>query len=158
MIDSDEIHARLLAGPGSTAADLAFSLVAEVRRLQKENRKLRDVLEWVNVQCPSKCSGVCDAALRGDLSKVEGEDMSEKTTNAVVHPKHYNSGSIEVITAIEDWQLNFSCGNVVKYVVRAPHKGKHLEDLRKAREYLDFEIARVERLEQVALLPAKGNK
>ncbi len=104
------------------------------------------------------CVANAERIERGDHFKSEGEDMSEKTTNAVVHPKHYNSGSIEVITAIEDWQLNFSCGNVVKYVVRAPHKGKHLEDLRKAREYLDFEIARVERLEQVALLPAKGNK
>lgn len=37
--------------------------VAEVEQLRSENRKLRDVLEWVNVQCPGKCSGVCDAAL-----------------------------------------------------------------------------------------------
>ena len=32
--------------------------------LRAENRKLRDVLEWVNNQCPGKCAGVCDAALR----------------------------------------------------------------------------------------------
>ena len=62
----DEIHARLLAVPGSTAADVAFSLVAEVKRLKEENGKLRDVLEWVNVQCPGPCAGVCDAALRGE--------------------------------------------------------------------------------------------
>jgi len=34
--------------------------------LRAENRKLRDVLEWVNTQCPGKCAGVCDAALRGE--------------------------------------------------------------------------------------------
>jgi len=37
---------------------------AEAERLREENRKLREVLEWVNNQCPGKCAGVCDAALR----------------------------------------------------------------------------------------------
>jgi hypothetical protein len=68
-------------------------------------------------------------------------------SDTVQHPKHYNTGTIEVITVIEDWSLNFNTGNVVKYLARAPHKGKHLEDLQKAREYLDFEIARVQRRE-----------
>jgi len=63
----------------------------------------------------------------------------------VAHPTHYNAGTIEVITVIEDWNLNFNEGNVIKYVARARHKGAHLEDLKKARQYLDFEIARVER-------------
>jgi hypothetical protein len=66
-------------------------------------------------------------------------------SDTVRHPKHYNTGTIEVINVIEDWRLNFNEGNVLKYLARAPHKGKHLEDLQKAREYLDFEIARVQR-------------
>ncbi len=45
---------------------------AEAERLREENRKLRDVLEWVNTQCPGKCAGVCDAALRGEHRR-EGE-------------------------------------------------------------------------------------
>jgi hypothetical protein len=36
----------------------------ELRTRETENRKLRDVLEWVNTQCPGKCAGVCDEALR----------------------------------------------------------------------------------------------
>lgn len=36
--------------------------------------------------------------------------------------------------------LGFCLGNVVKYVLRADYKGKPLEDLRKARNYLDIEI------------------
>ena len=67
------------------------------------------------------------------------------TTNPVEHPSHYNAGSIEVIAVIEDWNLNFNEGNIVKYVARARRKGKHLEDLQKARQYIDFEIARVQR-------------
>lgn len=38
----------------------------EVGRLRAENRKLGDVLEWINNQCPGKCAGACDAALRGE--------------------------------------------------------------------------------------------
>ena len=56
--------------------------------------------------------------------------------SAIDHPNHYNVGSIEVIDAIEDWCLGFHLGNVVKYIARAPHKGKLREDLEKARWYL----------------------
>lgn len=59
-------------------------------------------------------------------------------------PKHYNFGSIEVIDAIEDWDLGFHAGNVVKYVARYRHKNG-LEDLRKARWYLDRLIQNLEK-------------
>ena len=55
----------------------------------------------------------------------------------VDHPAHYNQGRFEVIDVIEDWDLNFCEGNVVKYVARHRHKGEPLEDLRKARWYID---------------------
>ena len=57
---------------------------------------------------------------------------------------HYNTGSIEVIDAIEAWELNFSLGSVVKYVARAGRKDreKHVEDLEKARYYIEREIKR----------------
>lgn len=61
------------------------------------------------------------------------------------HPPHYNAGSIEVIDAIEAWGLDFRLGNVVKYVARAAHKGQQLADLKKARWYLEREIARLEK-------------
>lgn len=55
----------------------------------------------------------------------------------VDHPDHYNQGRIEVIDAIEDWDLNFCEGNVVKYVARHRHKNEPLEDLKKAKWYLE---------------------
>lgn len=58
----------------------------------------------------------------------------------VDHPKHYTFGKIEVIDTIEDWQLGFHEGNVVKYVARAKHKGNELEDLKKAAWYLNRRI------------------
>ena len=64
-------------------------------------------------------------------------------------PPHYTLGKIEVIDFIEDKELNFNLGNVVKYVARAGHKkssgksldAKALEDLKKAQWYLNREIA-----------------
>lgn len=64
-------------------------------------------------------------------------------SNMVDHPAHYNKGKIEVIDFIEDQQLPYHLGNVVKYVARAGYKGDKLEDLKKARWYLDRYINEV---------------
>lgn len=63
--------------------------------------------------------------------------------DAVNHPSHYTRGKIEVIDFIEDQQLPYHLGNVVKYVARAGYKGDKLEDLKKARWYLDRYINEV---------------
>jgi hypothetical protein len=62
----------------------------------------------------------------------------------VNRPAHYNFGGLQPIEAIEKWGLGFCLGNAVKYIARHAHKGSPLEDLRKARWYLDREIARLE--------------
>lgn len=70
-------------------------------------------------------------------------------TDIINHPPHYTLGKIEVIDFIEDKELNFNLGNVIKYVARAGHKkssgksvdAKALEDLKKAQWYLNREIA-----------------
>ena len=59
------------------------------------------------------------------------------------HPSHYTRGNIEVIDFIEDQQLPYHLGNVIKYIARAGHKGDKLEDLKKARWYLDRYINEV---------------
>lgn len=66
--------------------------------------------------------------------------------DAVNHPAHYNSGKIEVIEAIEDWELPYHRGNAVKYLVRAGRKdpSKEIEDLRKAVWYINREIELLE--------------
>jgi hypothetical protein len=64
--------------------------------------------------------------------------------NIVNHPSHYNQGKIEVIDAIEDWNLDFHAGNVVKYVARSRHKGNYLLDLKKALWYLQRAISKAE--------------
>jgi len=62
----------------------------------------------------------------------------------VNHPPHYTTGRIEVADYIADQGLDFFAGNVVKYVSRHKHKGHPLEDLRKARWYLDYAIKQME--------------
>ena len=81
----------------------------------------------------------------------------EERTDAVEHPKHYTnlkvwatrpiSGedvfvTLECIELVEALKLGFHLGNVQKYLFRAGRsdgraKGAVLEDLKKARWYLD---------------------
>ncbi|AFN37747.1 WhiB [Mycobacterium phage MacnCheese] len=72
--------------------------------------------------------------------------------DAVEHPSHYTSSKaackgcgrpIECIDIVE--HMGYSLGNVTKYVWRCDLKFDAIEDLRKARQYLDFEIAKRER-------------
>lgn len=67
----------------------------------------------------------------------------------VNHPKHYNShpSGVEAITITE--HMNFNVGNAMKYLWRSDHKNG-LEDLAKARWYIDREIKRLETSQSVA--------
>lgn len=60
--------------------------------------------------------------------------------DVVNHPPHYKVGGIETIDFIEAKGLDYNLGNVVKYVTRADHKGNKIQDLEKARWYLDRAI------------------
>lgn len=56
-------------------------------------------------------------------------------------PAHYVEGRThEPIDVIEDWELGYCLGQVIKYVSRAGRKGDALEDLRKAEFYLQRQI------------------
>lgn len=75
-----------------------------------------------------------------------------KTYDVVNNPSHYTDSKIEVIDYIEDKRLGFCLGNVIKYVSRAGKKmdsdksaiDKEIEDLKKARWYLDRRIFELE--------------
>lgn len=62
----------------------------------------------------------------------------------VKEPAHYANYNIQPIDAIASWGLDFDCGNVVKYIVRAEHKGTMLQDYYKALEYLQHKIKTIE--------------
>ncbi len=64
----------------------------------------------------------------------------------VSHPPHYTFGKYEVIDVLQDWfPTNPLLWQVGKYIARAERKGKQLEDLQKAKFYLEREIARLDK-------------
>jgi len=66
--------------------------------------------------------------------------MPDEEPDLVNHPPHYTShpSGVECIQITE--HMGFCLGNAVKYIWRADLKGKSIEDLRKARFYIDREI------------------
>lgn len=88
-----------------------------------------------------------------DLVNVSKEFAEKsKIKEAVKHPKHYQGiKGLEVFTVMENFIPKYEdsfdgylAGNILKYVLRAPSKGKMLEDLKKAKEHLDLLIERAE--------------
>lgn len=73
------------------------------------------------------------------------EEFNDKPTgrDMVNHPPHYNEhpSGVECIQIVE--HMNFCRGNAVKYIWRAGEKGDPIEDLKKARWYIDREIERL---------------
>lgn len=72
------------------------------------------------------------------------------TLDMVNSPKHYTEGGIEtwefVLAKLGPMGTVWYCmGNAIKYLSRAPYKGKFIEDVKKARWYLDRMIEILER-------------
>jgi len=70
-------------------------------------------------------------------------------TDPINHPAHYNINAfgeqaIETYDYINSWKMGYAEGNVIKYVSRHKYKGKALQDLKKARWYLDKLIKELE--------------
>jgi hypothetical protein len=64
----------------------------------------------------------------------------------VNHPAHYGGANndYETIKVIEAWQLDFCLGNALKYISRAGKKEDMIQDLKKAKWYIDRKIYQFE--------------
>jgi hypothetical protein len=71
--------------------------------------------------------------LQGTVDRSPEADM-------VNSPPHYTAGGVETIDFIEAKGLNYNLGNAVKYITRAGLKGDRVEDLKKAKWYIEREI------------------
>lgn len=92
-----------------------------------------------------------------DQFLIQVDVQRQHVVASVDHPTHYGGADnpYEAIKVIEAWSLGFCLGNAVKYICRAGKKHKagvpqddlkaKLEDLKKARWYLDREIQNLER-------------
>lgn len=84
-----------------------------------------------------------DDATPEEWAEVQKNLYSEAKVDEVNQPQHYNSGTIECIEYIKDSAESIAqyegylAGNVKKYLHRCPYKNKKLQDLQKARWYLD---------------------
>ena len=96
-----------------------------------------------NIYLEEDCSWCTE---KGNILFVDGEyaeiiSYKEETKK----PKHYKTDSIDVIDFCKIYDLNFNAGNIVKYICRAGKKGDRLEDLYKAKDYLEREIKHYEK-------------
>ncbi len=84
---------------------------------------------------------------RGKSALIKPSLPVQPKLEAIDHPAHYGGADnpYEAIKVIEAWQLGFHLGNTVKYISRAGKKDDRLKDLKKARWYLDREIANLEK-------------
>ena len=78
--------------------------------------------------------------------------MTEFPCDSVDHPLHYTKGKYETIDVIEDIIQHYDdiivaslVWQVLKYLSRAPLKGDQLQDLHKAKWYLERAIKTAER-------------
>lgn len=106
------------------------------------NRDRVETLRCVGIQ---NCDSYVPMDGCSDNLNVDPETLSEKF-DPVSHPSHYTEGrTYEPKDVIRDWDLNFNLGSALKYISRAGRKDDILQDLKKARQFLDFEIEYLEK-------------
>ena len=87
----------------------------------------------------------------GKESETKEEKVESKSEDMVNHPSHYTYGGVECIDAItsalssyEDSVDSWLVGQVIKYLWRAPLKGKYEEDIKKAQFYLNRLVEKID--------------
>lgn len=91
---------------------------------------------------PGGCPGCVFYEKRKYLNSNKSQD-----DGLITHPSHYCDGrKYEPIKVIQDWNLDFALGSALKYIARAGRKpgNSKMQDLLKAKQYLDFEIENLE--------------
>lgn len=107
-----------------------------------------DAVEVKDWKCAEPGLGLCGGGKLKLEANLCQETKCHEPKEAVNHPDHYGgkNNPYEARKVIRAWKLGFNLGNVVKYISRAGKKdpAKLIEDLKKARFYLDDEIAALE--------------
>lgn len=90
----------------------------------------------------SLCSYMGSGCMPGRIIWKRSEAFDRAQPDTVNHPPHYTQhpSGIECIQITE--HMGFNLGNAVKYIWRADLKDNAIEDLKKARWYIDRELKR----------------
>ena len=103
-----------------------------------------DVFEVIHTDDVNDVEVRSDVGVWWDINEACLELVTDSTPT---DPDHYKRGGIEPIDYIEaqGWGEGFNRGNAVKYITRAGYKNPEteVEDLEKAKVYIDKEITRV---------------
>lgn len=132
------------------------SVSAKIRALLEAGKSVKEIAAKLKVkpaavyqtryQMAKSEKAVRDQIVKdmGGLGQVDEKAVHEVLAtpvhDPVNHPKHYTTGKIETIDYIDAKGFNYCLGNAIKYVSRAPHKGKYVEDLKKAVWYINHAI------------------
>lgn len=90
---------------------------------KSDHDKMADRIQASVAELEPTMTEAIDAALSARESQVGGN--------------HYKKFKIQPWDVIDEYGLTFYAGNALKYLLRAGRKGVALEDLKKARHYLD---------------------
>lgn len=113
-----------------------------VKAKSKMGRKTAGDKFKQSVLAASDVSMVMATQIKELTAKIDSEpQIYGQSIDLINQPPHYTKGGIETIDFIEAKDLNYNLGNVVKYVSRSGLKGTRIEDLKKAKWYLEREIS-----------------
>ena len=91
----------------------------------------------------------------------DGQSSSGQSDEAVDHPAHYGGAGnpYEHRLVARAWGLSYALGSATKYICRAGKKGgaDPVTDLRKARFWIEDEIARLEEERRQRATAAEGS-
>jgi predicted DNA-binding protein YlxM (UPF0122 family) len=123
---------------GKRPGDIANRL--NVSQSYVYNIKKQTLKEWT--EDSEKVDEVVEEQEKDDLIPSISESQDDDMINS---PHHYTAGGVETIDFIEAKGLGYHLGNVVKYVSRSQFKDNRIEDLMKAKWYLERAIEQLEK-------------
>ena len=143
MANLNLVDTKLGVNKGKGRKPILFkkSMVNALKDLTpKELNELANIVDDTREQFENNFSKTESVvSITTDIDSVVDEDCKKYEytyAQTVDHPHHYNKTQLEVIDAIDVWGLDFSEGNVVKYLLRAKHKKNAKEDLEKCLWYV----------------------
>jgi len=137
--DSPHIRIRDVALLFDITYAQAYALNKEVNPKPKPKKKPA-TKKKVAAKPPVERKAVTIEMMESLVNEFKEPLCNEYSVDMVNRPPHYTQGGIETIDFIEAKDLNYNLGNVIKYVVRSGLKGTRIEDLKKAKWYLEREI------------------
>ncbi len=123
-----------------------ITVVLDPRTKQERRELARKQMTVLAKRHPENNRELCNR-LRHLLDELEAQRIigiprATMSNDNVNHPQHYTNGNIECIAAIREQLgvtgfIGYCHGNAAKYLWRHEHKGRQVEDLQKAKWYID---------------------